>query len=109
MRRTMKNDLLNSLLHISINSLPENSKEAGQLLERVCTASANEKHKKIPQVYSLGKTKASSNVESTIENCEEETSCLKIVQPDFYQASFMISNFKEFSEGDDNFSNVEVV
>ena len=117
MRSTMKNDLLNLLLHISVNGPPANSKEADQLLERVCNAYANEKHKKIPQVYSLGKTEASSstqtenNVESTVENSEEETSCLKFVQPDFYKASFMISNFteEEFSEEDDNASDVEVV
>ena len=49
MRSTMKNDLLNSLLHISINSPSANSIEADQLLERVCNAYAtNEKHKKIP-------------------------------------------------------------
>ena len=85
MRKTMKNDLLNSLLHISINGPPANSKEAYQLLERVCNVYANEKHKKMPQVYSLGKTGASSstqtgnNVKSTVENCEEETSCLEFV------------------------------
>ena len=50
MRSTMKNDLLNSLLHISINGPPANSKEADQLLERVCNVYANEKHKKIPEV-----------------------------------------------------------
>ena len=53
MQSTMKNDLPNSLLHISINGLSANSKEADQLLENVC----NEKHKKITQVYSLGKIK----------------------------------------------------
>ena len=50
-------------------------------------------------------------MESTVENCEEETSCFKSVQPDYYQASFMISNFREeeFSEEDDNVSDVKVV
>ena len=49
MRSTMKNDLQNSLLHISINGPSVNSKEADQLLERVCHAYVtNEKHKKIP-------------------------------------------------------------
>ena len=108
--------MLNSLLHISINGPSANSKEADQLLERVCNVYANEKHKKIPQVYSLGKNETSSstqtenNVESTVENSEKETSCLNFVQPDFYQASFMISNFaeEEFSEEDDNISDVEV-
>ena len=38
-------------------------------------------------------------------------SCLKFVQPDFCQAFFMISNIteEEFSEEDDNVSDVEVV
>ena len=102
----MKTDLLSSLLHISINGASANSKEADQLLEKVCNTYANEKHKKIPQVYSLGKTEASSstqtenNVESTVENFEKETKCLNFDQPDFYQASFMISDFveEEFSE-----------
>ena len=112
----MKNDLLNSLLHISINGPSANSKEAHKLLERVRHAYANEKHKKIPQVNSIGKTDASSstqtknNVESVAENCEKETSWLKLVQPYFYKAPFMISNFaeEEFYEEDYNFSDVEV-
>ena len=82
---TMKNDLLNSLLHISINGPSANSKEAHKLLERVPHAYANEKHKKITQVYSIGKTDVSSstqtksNVESAAENCEKEASWLKLV------------------------------
>ena len=52
-----------SLLHISINGPHANNKEAEQLLERVCNAYANEKHKKISQVYSLGKTEASSSTD----------------------------------------------
>ena len=105
----MKNELLNSLLHTSIDGPSVNSTDADQLLERVCNAYGNEKHKRTPQVYSLGKTKASSstqtknNIESTVENCEKETSCLNFFQADFYQASFMISNFaeEEFFEKDD--------
>ena len=43
-------------------------------------------------------------------NCGKEMSCLNFVRPDLYQASFMISNFaeEEFSEEDDNVSDVEV-
>ena len=64
MRNTMKNDLPNSVLHISINGPPTSSKEADQLLEKVCNAYANEKHKKISQIYSLGKTEASSSTQT---------------------------------------------
>ena len=55
-------------------------------------------------------TQSENNVESTVESCEKETSCLSFVQPDFYQAFFMISDFaeEEFSEEDDNVSDVEV-
>ena len=100
----MKNELLNSLLHISINGPSAKSKEAHQLLERVCNAYVNEKHKKTPQICSL------SNVETFAQNCEKETSCLNFVQLDFHQASFMISNFveEEFSEENDNASDVGV-
>ena len=60
-RSTMKNGFLNFLLHISINGPSANGKQADQLLERVCNVyTTNEKHKKIPQVYSLAKTESSS-------------------------------------------------
>ena len=101
MRSSVKNDLLNSLLHRTINAPSANIKEADQFLERVCVAYTNEKHKKIPQVYSLEKTEAScstqteNNVESTVENCKKGTSYLNFDQPDFYQVFFMILNFAE--------------
>ena len=41
-RSTMKNVLLNSLLHMSFNGPPANSKEADQLLERVCNVYAKQ-------------------------------------------------------------------
>ena len=96
----MKNDFLN----ISINGPFANSNEAEELLDRPCNAYANKKHKKIPQAYSL------NNGESTFENYEKEPSCLSFVQQDFYQASFVVSNFpeEEFFEEDDNVSHVEV-
>ena len=45
MRTTMKNDLFNSLLRISINGPPANSKEADELLERVFNAYAKSTRK----------------------------------------------------------------
>ena len=49
MSSTMKNDLLNSFLQISINGPFADSKEVVQLLQRVCNAYGNEKHQKIHQ------------------------------------------------------------
>ena len=113
MQSTLKNDLLNSSLHISINGPSANSKEVDQLLERICTVYGNEKHKKILQVCgttSLYSTQTENNEESNVKKSEKETSCLDFVQPDFYEASFLISHFseEEFSGEDDNVSNVEV-
>ena len=41
MRSAVKNDLLNSLLHRTINPPFANIKEADQFLERVCVAYTN--------------------------------------------------------------------
>ena len=49
-------------------------------------------------------------MEIAVENRKKETKCLDFVQPDFYQASFIISNSteEEFYEEDDNVGNVAV-
>ena len=62
------------MTYLHINGPSANSKE---LLEIIYDVFANEKHNKIPHVYSLGKTKASSstqtedNVEIAVKNCEQ--------------------------------------
>ena len=67
-----------TLYNISISGPYANSKEADQLLERVCNAYANEKCKNIPQVYSLGKTEASSSTQTknNVESKASETSSI---------------------------------
>ena len=67
-----------TLYSISISGPYANSKEADQLLERVCNAYANEKCKNIPQVYSLGKTEASSSTQTknNVESKASETSSI---------------------------------
>ena len=67
-----------TLYSISISGPCANSKEADQLLERVCNAYANEKCKNIPQVYSLGKTEASSSTQTknNVESKASETSSI---------------------------------
>ena len=118
MRSTMKNDLLHISLYFIyqlmthmqiIRRLTSYQKEYAMLLQMKST---RKYHKSTAQEkLKLPLQLTESNLESTVENCEEETSCLKFVQPDFYRASFMISNFteEEFSEEDDNVSDVEVV
>ena len=50
-RSTMKNDLLNALLHISLNGPAVNSPESAHLLERVTNIYAEQNHRKVPKIY----------------------------------------------------------
>ena len=54
-RSTMKNDLLNALLHISMNGPPVNSPEAEHLISRVVEQYCEQKHNKVPQIYVTSK------------------------------------------------------
>ena len=47
----MKNDLLNALLHISLNGPPVGSSDAESLLNRVVDKYCEEKHSKRPSIY----------------------------------------------------------
>ena len=48
----MKNDLLNALLHVSMNSSPVNSKEVDDLITRVVDKYVKDRHYKVPTIYS---------------------------------------------------------
>ena len=50
-RSTMINDLLNTLLHISMNVPPVNSPEPEHLISRVVEQYCEQKHNKVPQIY----------------------------------------------------------
>ena len=51
-RSVMRNDMLNALMHISLNGPPLHSKEADNLLIKVAEKYTNESHYKIPNVHS---------------------------------------------------------
>ena len=50
-----KNDLLNALLHISMNDPPVSSPEAEHLISRVVEQYCEQKHNKVPQIYVTSK------------------------------------------------------
>ena len=54
-RGTMKNDLLNALLHISMNGPPVNSPKVEHLISRVVEQYCEQKHNKVPQIYVTSK------------------------------------------------------
>ena len=51
LRSAMKNDLLNALLHISMNGLPANSPQAERLINRVVDQYIEQRHNNVPQIY----------------------------------------------------------
>ena len=54
-RSTMKSDLLNALLYISMSGPPVNSPEAEHLISRVVEQYCEQKHNKVPQSYVTSK------------------------------------------------------
>ena len=48
---TMKNDLLNGLMHISINGLKANSSETGKMIEKACLKFQQTRQNKMPNVF----------------------------------------------------------
>ena len=65
-RSTMKNDLLNALLHISMNGPLVNSPEAEHLISRVVEQYCEQKHNKVPQIY------VTSKINRTIYLCKRK-------------------------------------
>ena len=50
-RSSMKNDLLNALLHITLNGPPVNSPDADSLINRVTEDYSKQSHRKTPKIY----------------------------------------------------------
>ena len=63
----MKNDLLNAMLHISLNGRPHvNSPESANLFEWVTNINAEQNHGKVPKIYVERKVRKSVSTQ-TIE------------------------------------------
>ena len=70
-RSSMKTDLLNGLLHITINGSPVNSKEADNLM-RVVDKYVNQRHYKAPTIYTAITTTSSSSTQTETVEVNEE-------------------------------------
>ena len=66
MRSTLKNDMLNGLLHISMNGPPANSKEADALINRVVERYVEERHYKAPTIHSVVTSSISTMTQTDI-------------------------------------------
>lgn len=122
-RNSLKNDLLNALMLISINGPPVNTKEADEVISRAAENYSVQKHRKVPSLVSeqkLSTTKTCSHTQTdgsdlTINVDEDNISSAKI--DDFlseldHENEFLVSNFiadssdSEESESEDELDDI---
>ena len=71
-RSSMKNDLLNPLLHISMNGTAANSPEAEQLTNRVVERYIDQNPYKGPQIYTPKQIKNTNSTQREVMDIEED-------------------------------------
>ena len=106
LRSTMNNDMLNGLIHISMNGPPVNTKEADELIERVVDKFIQEKHYKVPNSYAKPSTATSTSSTQTmnitpIDSGDDEIDILPLIDADIYLAShFEVEEDEEEDDGE---------
>lgn len=92
-RSTMKNDILNALLHISMNGPPVNSSEEDDLLTRVVEKYCEQRQNKVPNLY-VNKKQTSTIQTQTIEiEVEQEMNKLENIIED--KIDYITTNFND--------------
>ena len=96
-RSAMKNDLLNALLHVSMNGPQVNSKEADDLITRVVDRYVKERHYKVTTIYSAVTTTSSSSTQTeNVTNIHDEMEIEDFVLPvNEYEGDFLTTNFDD--------------
>ena len=105
-RSTMKNDMLNGLLHISMNGPPPNSAEADHLINRVVDKYCQQNHNKVPNIYVERKNFTSVITQTVDADCEEQL-IEKFLEKEIIDDEFIISNLTTDSEYESSDSNCE--
>ena len=110
-RSSMKNDLLNALIHISLNGPPVHSKEADILLNKVTDIYVSQCHYKVPTVYS--KTSVSSSTSTQTQAIiDVDTDSIASVEISKLECTLDITSSSDFLntnlESDDSSSEDEV-
>ena len=103
-RSTMENDLLNALLHISMNSPPVNSPEAKHLISRVVEQYCEQKHNKIPQIYVMSKINRTLCTQTEKVDIDEDNESIETIIEKMEERDdeFIATNFD--SDSDDAYS-----
>ena len=103
-RSTMKNDLLNGLLHISLNGPPVGSPEAENLLNRVVDKYCEEKHNKKPTLYGPREKTQTIATQTQVVNVPIEDDEVQDVTEKLErdEQEFIITNFESDSDDSEN-------
>ena len=105
-RSTMKGDLLNALLHISLNGPKLGSPEANELLDRVTTIYSDQKHRKVPKIYSKRVQSSTTSTQTIHDDNQENDEVIlsKVVQEVEEGDKFIPSNFVSDDDSDSDSS-----
>ena len=68
----MKNDLLNAMLHITINGPAANSPEAEQLINRVVERYIDQNPHKLPQIYTPKQKRYAISTQTEVMDIDED-------------------------------------
>ena len=109
----MKNDLLNALLHISLNGPPVGSPDAESLLSRVVDKYCEEKHNKKPSIYGPREKVKTIATQTQVINVsiDDEYEMPDVFEKlEYEEQEFIITNFESDSdnfESDNNSTDSE--
>ena len=96
-RSRMNNDMLNALLHISINGPPANTKEADELISRVVDIYVKQKLYKVPHLHSMQENP--STHEESIDDLEGSIDDIDIGIRE-NDEDFVITNFEHENDSE---------
>ena len=98
---TMKNNLLNELLHIPMHWTPANSPEPEQLISRVVEKYCKQKHNEVPQIYVQRKIDKMTCTKTEKNNIDKNNKdIVKIVEQNARTGRW-IFHYKFWSSSDD--------
>ena len=98
----MKKDLLNALLHTSMNGPPVNSPEAEHLISRVVEQYWEQKHNKVPQIYVTSKINRTIYMQTEKVDIDEDNESIKTIIEKMEERDdeFIATNFDYYYSDD---------
>ena len=92
----MKNDLLNALIHVSLNGPPIHSKEADTLLNEVADKYVSQRHYKVPNIYSQRSDSSSTSTQTHAIDVEMIQDSISYVEVSKLESALDMMTHDEF-------------